>query len=136
MLGIAQSTYSYWENDTVAIDHKSMVELAKFYKVQIEYLGGDKYMLRNPPSQWPKELRDKYDSAKDYAKEYMEYLYGNPCFHEYEDPSADVTLDSTLGENSVIYCRDGKNVRINFSKEGMDLFLALSKTFSEDGGGK
>lgn len=40
LLNIAVSTYSYWENGTYEPDQKSLVKLADFYNVSIDYLLG------------------------------------------------------------------------------------------------
>ncbi len=80
MVGINQNTYSYWENDKVKIDDKSLKKLADFYKVSIDYLLG-----REPSLSIPEEYKDLpvafYEGAKDLKQEdiddvieYMEFL--------------------------------------------------------------
>ena len=39
-IGITQNSYSYWENDKVKIDNASIVKLADFFGVSVDYLLG------------------------------------------------------------------------------------------------
>lgn len=39
-IGITQNSYSYWENDKVKIDNASIVKLADFFEVSVDYLLG------------------------------------------------------------------------------------------------
>ena len=39
-IGITQNSYSYWENDKVKIDNASIVKLADFFGVSVDYLIG------------------------------------------------------------------------------------------------
>ena len=39
-LGINQNTYSYWENDKVKIDNKSLEKLSAFFGVSVDYILG------------------------------------------------------------------------------------------------
>lgn len=40
MLNISQNAYSYWENDKVKIDNKSLEKLSSFFGVSIDYILG------------------------------------------------------------------------------------------------
>ena len=46
MIGVTQSTYSYWENGKVKIDHQSLEKLSKLFGVSIDFLLGNEA----PPS--------------------------------------------------------------------------------------
>lgn len=37
-LGISQNTYSYWENDKVKIDNKSLEKLSELFNCSIDYI--------------------------------------------------------------------------------------------------
>lgn len=39
-IGITQNSYSYWENDKVKIDNASILKLADFFDVSVDYLLG------------------------------------------------------------------------------------------------
>ncbi len=39
-IGITQNSYSYWENDKVKIDNASILKLADFFGVSVDYLLG------------------------------------------------------------------------------------------------
>ena len=39
-IGITQNSYSYWENDKVKIDNASIIKLADFFGVTVDYLLG------------------------------------------------------------------------------------------------
>ncbi len=39
-IGITQNSYSYWENDKVKIDNESIVKLADYFGVSVDYLLG------------------------------------------------------------------------------------------------
>lgn len=39
-IGITQNSYSYWENDKVKIDNASILKLADFFEVSVDYLLG------------------------------------------------------------------------------------------------
>ncbi len=39
-IGITQNSYSYWENDKVKIDNGSIIKLADFFGVSVDYLLG------------------------------------------------------------------------------------------------
>lgn len=39
-IGITQNSYSYWENDKVKIDNASIIKLADFFGVSVDYLLG------------------------------------------------------------------------------------------------
>lgn len=39
-VGISQNSYSYWENDKVKIDNASIIKLADFFGVTVDYLLG------------------------------------------------------------------------------------------------
>ncbi len=137
MLGIAQSTYSYWEKGTVSIDHKAMLDLARHFQVSVEFLGGEEYTLRHPVSEWSEKLRNEYESAKPYMRTYMEYIHGRPLF--YEKPSAAdgaAAAIEAIGENTVVYCRNGQNVRYSFTKEQMDVIIAVFNSLSDKDGEK
>ena len=41
MIGVTQSTYSYWENGKVKIDHQSLEKLSKLFGVSIDDLLGN-----------------------------------------------------------------------------------------------
>ncbi len=39
-IGITQNSYSYWENDKVKIDNASIIKLADFFGVSVDYILG------------------------------------------------------------------------------------------------
>lgn len=138
MLGIAQSTYSYWEGGSVSIDHKAMLDLARHFGVSVEFLGGEEYTLGFPVSQWSAELQAEYASAKPYRKIYMEYLYGKPVFFgkESSDSAACGQCNTNIEENTVLLCRNGENVSYSFTKEQMDVIIAMFNSLSGKEGDK
>ena len=138
MLGIAQSTYSYWEGGLVSIDHKAMLKLARHFGVSVEFLGGEEYTLGCPVSRWSDELQAEYASAKPYLKVYMEYLYGKPLFYG-KSPEGDVGADisnAEIDENTVVFRRNGENVTYSFTKEQMDVIIAVFNSLSGGNGDK
>lgn len=39
-IGISQNSYSYWENGKVKIDNESIIKLANYFNVSVDYLLG------------------------------------------------------------------------------------------------
>ena len=132
IIGIVQSTYSYWEKDNVSIDHKRMGALAKHFKVSIEFLAGEEFTMNKPPELWSDALRKEYERANAHKKVYMEYMWGEPVFKGTSQPSAGSV---TLGENEVLLNRNGESIRINIPEDKMDMFVSICKAFSDGGEG-
>ena len=133
LLGIAQSTYSYWENDSVSIDHKAMVMLAKHFKVSLEFLCGEEFTLRRPPEVWQDALANEYKKANEYKRLYMEYLYGEPVFNNISRP---LNSDGvSLSQNEVMLQRGNETIRISIPEDKIDVLLSICKAFSTGGDG-
>lgn len=51
-IGISQNSYSYWENGKVKIDNASIVKLADYFNVSVDFLLGreeQKNIIERPP---------------------------------------------------------------------------------------
>lgn len=75
-IGINQNTYSYWESGKTKIDSESMLKLSNFFGVSVDFLSGKRYKVTVPPRNWPYGYGEDYQSANEYEKILLEYLYG------------------------------------------------------------
>ena len=82
IVNITQNTYSYWENGKVKIDNASLAKLAEYYNVSLDFLSGRRYRLTNPVSNWVPTLREDYEKANQYQKQYMEQKYGKVVYSD------------------------------------------------------
>lgn len=75
MLGIAVSTYSYWEKGTYEPDQASLAKLADFFHVSVDYLlGRDE---KSPPAERPQA-----DISENFIKEFGD-LFSDETFIQY-----------------------------------------------------
>ena len=75
MLGIAVSTYSYWEKGTYEPDQASLAKLADFFHVRVDYLlGRDE---KSPPAERPQA-----DISENFIKEFGD-LFSDETFIKY-----------------------------------------------------
>ena len=134
-LGITQNAYSYWERGLVGIDHKQLMNLADYYGVTVEFIIGSPYVMKKPPENWPKELKDEYDAADEYKRIYMEYTLGEAHIVATDTK----TNERKIPENTIIYHHNGKmfirkinNAQLSIVHEMLNLTSTDEDTNEED----
>lgn len=129
LVNIGQSTYSCWETGKVKIDDGSIGKLAEFYHVSSDFLMGFPFVITRPVSEWESDLQEDYKKASPYIREYMEYKYGRPVFHNLLEKGENAeSLDLT---NAVIICRKGKNEAITLTDAQLEVFEAFLAAYKK-----
>ena len=95
-LGITQNAYSYWENDKVKIDNKSLEKLSAFFGVSVDYILG-----REEPSDDYARLGNVFPVELKRFPVLGEIACGEPIFAEEEHEtyimaSSDIKADFCL----------------------------------------
>lgn len=123
IVGITQNAYSYWERGYVKIHNDSLIRLADFYGVSIDFIIGKPFSVSIPPEKWNENLRKQYEDADENMRLYMEYKYGNDKNSAL--PEGALVAGHVISSNSILYRRDGKLQKRELSDAQMKLFLAM-----------
>ena len=123
IVGITQNAYSYWERGFVKIHNESLLRLADFYEVSVDFIIGKPFAISVPPEKWNDNLRKQYNDADEDTRIYMEYKYGND---EGSRNNTNVINDShDISSNTIVFRRDGKLQKRELSAAQMKLLLAM-----------
>ncbi len=131
VIGITQNAYSYWERGYVKIHHESLLRLADYYDVSVDFIIGKPFRMTIPPDRWDESLRAQYDSANEDMRTYMEYKYGNG--EGLEDSTKGFMSAPDVSSNTIIYHRDGKLQQKELSASQMKMLMAILDIDIDDG---
>jgi len=123
VVGITQNAYSYWERGFVKIHTESLLRLADFYEVSVDFIIGKPFTVSIPPERWNENLKKQYDEADDDTRVYMEYRYGNE--ESTRDAIKDSSEENSISPNTILYHRDGKLQKRELSPAQMKILLAM-----------
>ena len=154
-LGVTQATLSGWENEKYEIDNASLLKCANIFNVSVDYLLGGNIELEEikkarartkelheandiPTKQTIEEktgtnyhtfrawcngygdyFNDKLYIIADLFNVSVDYLLGR------ENKLANSELENNLNENVVIYSRNGKTIKKEFTKKEMDAIAIM-----------
>ena len=78
---INQTAVSNWEKGKNNIDLSLADKIANHFTVPVEYVYGKPYTITHPRSQWTREEKEAYQSAKNAEeKELLEFRFGRGVF--------------------------------------------------------
>ena len=80
LVNVAQSTYSDWETGRKNIHAENIKKLAELYNVSTDFLLGRDFKITRPIECWSQAEQKEYNTANEYKKVYLEYLWGAPVF--------------------------------------------------------
>lgn len=94
-MGINQNTYSYWEKGK-HIDSESMLKLAEYFGVSVDFLSGRKYRVTVPPEKWGLGYDEDYARADENLRRWLEYLHGSIQYVDSLSQDSDTDLSDIL----------------------------------------
>ncbi len=94
-MGINQNTYSYWEKGK-HIDSASMLKLAEYFGVSVDFLSGRRYRVTVPPDQWDLGYDEDYLKADENLRQWMEYLHGSIQYVDSLSQDSDIDMSDIL----------------------------------------
>lgn len=130
-INVAESTMSLYESGKREPDFETLKKIAEYLEVSIDFLLGRKFVMTNPPENWHQSLQEDYENAIGFEKEFMEYKYGRVVFDDSVIETEKLAENGEPSENVIIYHRDGKNVKREFTKEQMDMLVSMIEAIPE-----
>ena len=125
---VDQTAVSNWEKCKNSIDIKTLERIADEYCVPMEFVYGKEFVITVPIEKWHISQIEDYNNAREEERDFFKFKYGKGVFEKNE---LTVEENGEPDEDTIIFHRDGKTKKRKFTKEQMDMLMAMVDAIPE-----